>query len=281
MIGVVDVGGGMRGIYGAGVFDWCMDNGVRFDYAIGVSAGSANLSSYMAGQRGRNYHFYADYAFRKEYMGFGQKIRTGNFLNLDYIYGTLSNSDGENPLDFDAFQANPAQMLVVASDALTGEPVYFHKEDFRRDHYGIICASCCVPWVNKPYAYEGGFYYDGGISDPIPITKAFDDGCDKVVLILTRPRDYYRSDKNDRRIAKRLKRKYPRAAEGLANRALTYNSQLDLAKYYEKEGKLLLIAPDSIDGMDTLTRDKKMQDRMYRKGLADAAAIGDFINGTA
>ena len=52
-IGVIDVGGGLRGIYAAGVFDWCMDNGVQFDYGIGISAGSANLASYLSGQRGR------------------------------------------------------------------------------------------------------------------------------------------------------------------------------------------------------------------------------------
>ena len=52
--GVIDVGGGMRGIYAAGVFDYFMDKGIKFDVGIGVSAGSANLCSYAAHQRGRN-----------------------------------------------------------------------------------------------------------------------------------------------------------------------------------------------------------------------------------
>ena len=66
--GVVDVGGGLRGIYAAGVFDYCLDNGIHFDLCIGVSAGSANASSYIAGQKKRNYLFYTDYPFRKQYM---------------------------------------------------------------------------------------------------------------------------------------------------------------------------------------------------------------------
>ena len=66
--GVVDVGGGLRGVYAAGIFDYCMDRGIRFDLGIGVSAGSANISSYIAGQKKRNYVFYTDYPFRKEYM---------------------------------------------------------------------------------------------------------------------------------------------------------------------------------------------------------------------
>ena len=56
-IGVIDVGGGLRGIYAAGVFDWCLENGVKFDYGIGISAGSANVASYLSGQHGRNYTF--------------------------------------------------------------------------------------------------------------------------------------------------------------------------------------------------------------------------------
>ena len=68
-IGVVDVGGGLRGIYAAGVFDYCMDENIKFDCCIGVSAGSANVASYLSGQRGRNYKFYTDYAFRNQYMG--------------------------------------------------------------------------------------------------------------------------------------------------------------------------------------------------------------------
>ena len=62
--GVVDVGGGLRGIYGVGIMDYCMDQGIRFDCCIGVSAGSANLITYIARQRGRCKEFYSNYTFR-------------------------------------------------------------------------------------------------------------------------------------------------------------------------------------------------------------------------
>ena len=60
-IGVVDVGGGLRGVYAAGIFDYCLDNHVQFDLCIGVSAGSANISAHIAGQNKRNYPFYTEY----------------------------------------------------------------------------------------------------------------------------------------------------------------------------------------------------------------------------
>ena len=155
MLGIIDVGGGLRGIYGAGFLDYCMDRSIAFDYCIGVSAGSANLASYIAGQKRRNYRFYHDYAFREDYMGMCQYRKTGSYINLDYIYGTLSNSDGENPLDYPALAASPKQLVIVATDAETGRAVYFTKDDLHKDDYAPIKASSCVPVVNKPYPIGG------------------------------------------------------------------------------------------------------------------------------
>ncbi len=101
MTGIIDVGGGTRGIYGCGVFDRCLDENISFDYVIGVSAGSANAISYVSGQRGRNYVFYTEYAMRPEYMGLKTLLKTGSYIGLEYIYGTLTNSGGEYPLDYD------------------------------------------------------------------------------------------------------------------------------------------------------------------------------------
>ena len=179
-IGVIDVGGGMRASYGAGVFDWCMDNGVHFDYCAGVSAGSANVVSYLAGQRGRNYVFYTEYDMRDECMSFGNYVRTGNFVDLEYAYGELSNEGGEYPLDFRSSLENPAEFKIVATSALTGKPHYFDKTDMKQDDYGAIKASSCVPAVNRPYYVDGTRYYDGGIADPIPLEHCFEAGCDKV-----------------------------------------------------------------------------------------------------
>lgn len=276
-LGVVDVGGGMRGSYGAGVFDWCMDNDIRFDYCVGVSAGSANVVSYLAGQKGRNYRFYVDYSFRPEYMGAGNFMREHNFLDLDYIYGTLTNEGGEDPLDFGAALANPAEFKIVATDALSGRPHYFDKTDMKQDDYSAIKASSCVPAVNRPYYVAGTRYFDGGISDPMPVKKCWEAGCDKVVLILTRPKDYVRPAWKDLGTVALLRMSYPKAAEAMRNRASTYNRELEEAAEYEKQGKLLIVSPDDIGDMKTLTKDRDAIDALYRKGYRDAEAIRRFV----
>lgn len=275
--GVIDVGGGMRASYGAGVFDWCMDNGIRFDYCIGVSAGSANIVSYLAGQRGRNYRFYTEYDLRDECMSLKNYVRTRNFVDLEYAYGKLSNTGGEYPLDFNAALANPAEFKIVATDAFSGRPRYFDKTDMSLDDYGAIKASSCVPGVNRPYYVYGNGYYDGGISDPIPVEKCLDAGCDKVVLVLTRPRDFERDPKKDAPVAAMIRREFPKASESMSKRALIYNTELWLAKQYEAKGRLLIVAPDDIGGMKTLTRDPEMIDLLYRKGYTDASAIEEFL----
>ena len=271
--GIVDVGGGLRGVYAAGVFDRCMDENIQFDVCIGVSAGAANAASYLAGQRGRNYVFFTDYTFRKEYMSAGNFLRKRSYLDMDYIYGTLSNAGGENPLDYAAMLRNPAAYVAVATDAVTGEPVYFTKDDLRQDDYSILKASCAIPFVCHPYEAGGRLCFDGALGDTIPIQKAFEMGCDKVVLVLTKPRDTVRQPGKDRFFARRIQRKYPKAAQQLRLRAQHYNDGVALAKEYEAQGKLLIIAPADTCGVDTLTKDREAMVRLYEKGIQDGAAI--------
>jgi predicted patatin/cPLA2 family phospholipase len=278
MIGVIDVGGGLRDIFGSGVFDYCLAHGIKFDYCIGISAGSANLASYLAGQKGRNVPFYLDYCQREEYMSMEQFLRTGSYINLDYVYRTLSNEGGEAALDYDRLVRNRAVYKIVATDANTGLPHYFDKHDMHRNDYRVICASCCLPVVCKPYVVDGVPYFDGGLSDPVPLEKAFSDGCDKVVVILTRPKDEVRYPERDERYADLfLKRHYPVIADGLCHRSVRYNNAVALAKRLEREGKALIIAPDCIKGLGTLTRDKTLLMGMYKKGLREAEKIPGFL----
>ena len=171
---MIDVGGGFRAIYGAGVMDRMLEDGIHVDHCYGVSAGSANMVSYISGQHGRNHTFYTQYAFRKEYASFDSYVKNHNYANLDYVYSTLSNHDGENPVDYEAFAANPTEFTVVACNADDGSTKYFDKSDVGYDNYDIMKASSAVPVACEPYVIDGVPYYDGGIADPIPVQKAID-----------------------------------------------------------------------------------------------------------
>ena len=275
--GVIDVGGGFRGIYAVGVLDYCMDQKISFELGIGISAGSANLCSYAAGQKGRNYRFYTEYGFRRQYMSLGNFIRKGSYVDMDYIYGTLSNSGSENPLDYAAFQKNQMEFYVVALNALTGQTQFFDKADMHQDCYDILKASSSIPFVCKPYQINGIPYYDGALGNPVPIEKAFEFGCDRVVLLLTKPEHVVRTSKQDVHFAARIRKRYPLAAEKLCERAQRYNEGVAKAQEYAKQGRVLIIAPDDTCGVDTLSRDKDALRKLYQKGYHDAQRISAFI----
>ena len=123
-IGLVVEGGGMKCAYSAGILDKFLDDHIQFDSCIGVSAGAANTLSYLAGQRGRNLRFYTEHLSDPRYLSVHSLIRTGSLFGLQYIYGTLTNSDGKDPIDYDAIMKNPAEFYMPAPNAALASDPY-------------------------------------------------------------------------------------------------------------------------------------------------------------
>ncbi len=275
--GIIDVGGGQRGIYAAGVLDYCMDKGITFDVGIGVSAGSANLSSFVARQRGRNYKFYTEYSMRDEYMSV-QNVRTkGCFLDVNYIYGTLSNEGGEYPLDYRAYVENPTDLIVVATEAETGYAKYFSKGDLKTNHYEVLMASSAIPHVCNAQTVDHISYFDGALSDPVPVALLSSLGCDAMVLLLTKPIDTRPYPSEDIKLAAKIEQRYPQAAKKLCLREDAYQQGVKLAQKYAEEGKLLIVAPETTCGVTTLSRDLAALNMLYTKGYADGERIEEFL----
>lgn len=275
--GIIDVGGGYRDIYGAGVLDVCMKEDIRFDVCVGVSAGCANLASYMAGQAGRNYTNYTEYVFRKEYVSVRNWFKKKNYTDTAYLYDDIWGSEGEDPLDFAALVRHPAQFFMAACDAISGELVWFDKRHLAQDCYDVLKAACALPVINSVVKIGERLFYDGGMVDPIPVKKAFEEGCDKVVIILTRPIDVLRKSGIDPLAARLVKKRFPKAAERIRTRSRKYNEGVAYALRMQEEGRALVIAPDDIQGMSTLTRDKDRLIAMYEKGVKDAQKILAFM----
>ena len=275
--GIIDCGGGLRGIYGAGVFDYCLDNNISFDVVIGISAGSANLASFISGQRGRNYHFYHEYPFRKEYMSVDNFFKKKHYLDLDYVYGELSNSDGENPFDFEKFCENKCEKYIIATDAETGKAQYFNADEMNKNNYWMMKASSCIPVVCSPAVENDIRYFDGGISDPIPIDFAIEKGCERIIVIWTKPLNDIGNFKLDEIVGHAMKKLYPNICEDLLNRKNKVEKGLEYAKKLSRENKVLIVSPESIGKMSTLTKDKEALDKLYKTGYSDAEKIKEFL----
>ncbi len=278
---IIDVGGGMRDIYGAGIFDRCLDDHVHFDVGVGVSAGSANIASFLTGQRRRNYAFFTDYMLRKECMSIGNFFSKGCYLDISYVYSELSNHDGVNPLDFPALMKSPADYYAVATNAETGKAKYFTRDDMSQDHYEIMTASCSVPTICKPCKIGDSYYYDGALSDCIPFDKAMELECDRIVLILSRPISKPRNSRQDSFLASLIRRRFPNAAEALSNRYKVYNAQVERAKELEEFGRIFIISPDDACGVHTLSKKVPNMDTLYWRGYRAAGDIKHYLAGAS
>ena len=277
---IIDIGGGAsKSVFADGVFDFLMDQGIRFDSCIGVSAGAANCCSYVSGQRGRNLNFYTQYNLEPRAIGLPAFFRTrGSWIDLDYIYGTLSNSDGKCPLDYEAFAASDMKATLVVTDALTAEPVYFDKSDVKKDDYWIICASSANPEFCKAYMHDRHPYFDGYVSDPIPVERALAAGCDKIVVLLPFPKDHLRSGKRDAKAAAKLAKKSPAVSAKLAGYSQRYNRQLKRALELEKEGVCLIVSPEHFSDMKPMEKDRNKIFAFHQAGYERASMIQSFLD---
>ena len=267
--GLIVEGGGMKCAYSCGILDRFLDEGIEFPYTIGVSAGTANLASYLARQRGRSAKFYLEHIKAPDYFGYESYKKTKNAFNLDYIYRELSNSDGRNPLDFDTLKNNPSEFVIVATEANTGSPHYFTKDDLKQDDYSPIMASSCLPAICRPIFIDNEPYYDGGISDPIPVQKAIDDGCDKLVILLSKPRDFIKKREKYRMVYSFLCREYPYTVSALNRRHIRYGACQTHAFTLEKHGKAFIFAPSDPPKMSTYNMDIEVERKLYEMGLND------------
>ena len=270
MTGILDVGGGMRGIFGAGVTDCLLDEKVYLPYCIGVSAGSANLISYIAKQRGRNYRFYTRYAMRPEYMSLQNFLKKRSYFDLDYVYGTLSVTGGEDPVDYDAFFRAGQTLITVATRADDGKPQYFTNADFHTDDLSPLKGSCAIPGVCKPYKVGDSLYFDGGVADPVPVEKALADGCDRLLVVLTKPLDFVKKPEHFRAAYTRALRAYPNIVKELKMRADVYNRGVEKARALASEGRAVILAPAGGYYVTAFTKNEKNLERLYREGYEAA-----------
>ena len=271
-IGLVVEGGGMKCAYNAGILDAFLDEGISFSYCIGVSAGSGNLASYLAGQRGRNLRFFTDHIHSPDYFGLKSLLKTGNLFGLHYIYGELTRAEGADPLHFSALMKNPAEFEVVVTNALTGKPEYFGRERMAQDDYRLIMASSAIPVACRPVILDGVPYFDGGLTDAIPVRRALERGCEKLVVILSKNRDYVRKPQGMRKLYSRACRRYPRIVEGIDRRHIVYNENMKDVFSLERKGIAFVFAASEPIPVGTYSMKEEAERELYALGFRDFSA---------
>lgn len=239
--GLILEGGAMRGLFSAGVTDVMMENNIKFDGAIGVSAGAAFGCNYKSNQPGRAFRYNIDYCRDPRYCSFRSLIKTGDLFGADFCYHKIP--EELDPFDSETFNANPMEFYMVCTDILTGKPVYKKCGAVDNELLEWFRASASMPFVSKIVEVGGCKLLDGGISDSIPIRYFEELGYDRNVLILTRPMGYVKGRNRMLPAIKLAYRKYPDLIRAIERRHEVYNETLQYICEKEKSGEILVIRP--------------------------------------
>ena len=273
-------GGALRTIYSSGVCDAFLDGGLPLpDYTLGVSAGIAYGVSYLSRQSRRNLQLICHYVGDKRYMGLRNLAnpRNRSYFGLKFAYETIPNE--LVPFDYDAFAAYPGRAEAVVTNLDTGAAEYLPVP--RRDTPNLLLqATCAIPLMFPVIEIGGKPYLDGGCADAVPWRRALDEGCDRVVVVLTRERDYRKKPGRSDQIIARAFRKHPRFQETMETRSDRYNACREELFALEREGKVLVIAPKDTLGcsrtekkLDTL---RALWQEGYFDGRREAERVREF-----
>ena len=268
-------GGAMRGIYTAGVLDILMQNNIKFDAIIGVSAGALFGINYKSNQKGRAYRYNMKYINDKEYIGLYSYLTTGNIMNKSFCFDKLVNE--LDKFDYQAFKNNKTKFYVVVTNLLTGTPEYQELTDSNdQNQMEYLRASGSMQYVSKPVKINNNYYLDGATGDSIPIKYMEKLGFNKIIVVGTRPEGYKKQYKPQP--SKIFYKKYPKFIKALSNRPSMYNETI---KYIEKKAnnhEIIFIRPSQDLKVKRIEKNKKKLSSLYTLGQNDTKEIISTIN---
>ena len=280
--GMVLEGGAVRTIYSTGVCDALLTRSLMTDYVIGVSAGIAYGVSYVSRQPRRNLDIMVNYINDKRYMGMGNLLRRDNraYFGLEFVYSTIPNQ--LVPFDYDTFAAFPGEVEAVVTNMDTGKAEYLTVPK-RDNHFELLQATCALPFLFPVFHIQGRPCMDGGAADAIPYERAFAKGCDRVIVVLTREREYVRRPEKLQPLIDLAYRKYPKFCDTMRRRADAYNEARQKLFRLEREGRALVFTPTSTEGFHRTERDvdkiKALWKDGWDQGLARLDEAEAFLKG--
>lgn len=280
-VGLVLEGGAMRGMFTAGVLDVFMEQGIRVDGVIGVSAGALFGVNYLSGQKGRVIRYNKRFNGDWKYMGLLPLLTEGNIVSTKYAYEEVPRR--LDPFDEETYGKSEIPFYAVVTNVETGDPEYIQVTDVF-EQMDVLRASGSMPFVSKPVEIDGKKYLDGGISDSIPYRWFRDQGYDKLIVVLTRDIGY-RKQPFSKLAAKRLRKKYPKIEKKMLLRHYNYNTSAVELKKLEREGEAFIIRPSAPIRINKIEKDPEKLQEVYDLGRNDALAamenLKKYIGGCA
>ncbi|KFN03168.1 patatin family protein [Bacillus clarus] len=267
-IGLVLEGGGMKGLYTAGVLEYFMEKGLFFPYVVGVSAGACMGATYLSRQKGRNKKVNTELVADHRYISYRNLIQKRELFGMDFLFDEVPNKIV--PFDFPTFLNSNEQFVIGTTDCESGQAVYYNKKEHGDDILKIIRASSSVPFIAPVVEYDGKKLLDGGIIDPIPVHKAQKDDYLKNIVIMTKPEGYEKQRNKFSSLAKILYRRYPKIAELLVEHYRFYNETVSYMYSNEQKDNFYVIQPSVQLPISGIERNQEKLVNLYNLGYSDA-----------
>ena len=262
--GLVLEGGALRGLFTAGILDVLMENGVRFDGLVGVSAGAAFGCNYKSGQAGRVIRYNKRFAHEWRYCRWRSWIATGDLFGGEFCYHKMP--DELDVFDKETFDSNPMEYYAVCTDVETGEAVYKRLMKCSPETYEYIRASASMPMVSNIVEVGGRKLLDGGVTDSIPLRFFQEQGYERNLVILTQPADYQKRHNRLMPILRLWLHRYPKMIEALDRRHEMYNQQLEYVREEERKGNTYVIRPPQKLVIGHISHDENEMQGVYQMG---------------
>lgn len=256
----------MRGLFSAGVIDVLMEHGINFDGIVGVSAGAAFGCNMKSRQAGRAIRYNTKFANDWRYCSLRSLLTTGDIFGGEFCYHYLPKH--LDIFDNEAFNNNPQEFFAVCTDVETGEPIYKRLMKADDECYEWIRASASMPLASKIVNINGRKVLDGGISDSIPLKFMQQQGYEKNIVVTTQPAGYVKEKNSFLPLMRLQLRRYPRFLDAVANRHEMYNAQLEYVSEQERQGKTLVLRPESALTIGHITHDADKMWETYNIGRA-------------
>ena len=234
-------GGGQRGVFSFGITDtFIARNYDPFDIYIGVSNGVAVLCWYLIRETDNNLDKML-YAAKGDYLSYKNIFTGKDILKFHQIY-----DDGEKMFkpSMDKIKSNLVgkEYIAVVTDAIEANAEYYSFGD--GDWMPKMIASGTLPvLVRTPSLINGRRKFDGGVSDPLPVEKAYEMGAKKIILIRTYEKQFRRKMKLENYIGALFSKKYPKLRNALLEHDKTYNRALDFIKNPPNDCEIVQLCP--------------------------------------
>ena len=265
-------GGALRSLYTSGVLDVLMKYNVEANTVMGVSAGALTGMNYISKQPKRTAKINIENCDNPRYIGLKALGKERGLIGYNYLFNEISKD--KYPFDFETFKNSNQKFISVVTNCEDGKTEYVEKSDCRGDMekmFKVVQASSSMPLCSKMVQIGNNHYLDGAVSMPIPVDYAMKKGCKNIIVVLTRDRNYKKPEVSKRMKAlyKHIYGKYPKLIEKLCTMPERYNKIKEEINNLEKEGKIIVIAPDKPVTVSRLEKDKEKLKELYKIGTED------------